>query len=116
MAYPFQLSGGQRQRVAIARALAMQPEILCYDEPTSALDPSLVASVAQLILDLKQQGMTQIVVTMIFNLPTRLLIKSLNYNQTGFNKMMKLKKNSINSGFIDEHDWFSRVRTTQSAG
>ncbi|MFL2126399.1 amino acid ABC transporter ATP-binding protein [Latilactobacillus curvatus] len=62
-AYPFQLSGGQRQRVAIARALAMQPEILCYDEPTSALDPSLVASVAQLILDLKQQGMTQIVVT-----------------------------------------------------
>lgn len=62
-AYPFQLSGGQRQRVAIARALAMQPEILCYDEPTSALDPSLVAIVAQLILDLKQQGMTQIVVT-----------------------------------------------------
>ncbi|KRM22280.1 amino acid ABC transporter ATP-binding protein [Latilactobacillus graminis] len=62
-AYPFQLSGGQRQRVAIARALAMQPEILCYDEPTSALDPSLVANVAQLILDLKNQGMTQIVVT-----------------------------------------------------
>jgi len=62
-AYPFQLSGGQRQRVAIARALAMQPEILCYDEPTSALDPSLVESVAQLILDLKKRAMTQIVVT-----------------------------------------------------
>jgi len=62
-AYPFQLSGGQRQRVAIARALAMQPDILCYDEPTSALDPSLVASVAELILSLKEDGMTQIVVT-----------------------------------------------------
>ena len=62
-AYPFQLSGGQRQRVAIARALAMQPEILCYDEPTSALDPSLVESVADLILTLKAQKMTQIVVT-----------------------------------------------------
>ncbi|UNC18707.1 amino acid ABC transporter ATP-binding protein [Latilactobacillus sakei] len=62
-AYPFQLSGGQRQRVAIARALAMQPDILCYDEPTSALDPSLVANVAELILGLKEDGMTQIVVT-----------------------------------------------------
>ncbi|BAX68481.1 amino acid ABC transporter ATP-binding protein [Latilactobacillus sakei] len=62
-AYPFQLSGGQRQRVAIARALAMQPDILCYDEPTSALDPSLVASVAELILSLREDGMTQIVVT-----------------------------------------------------
>jgi len=62
-AYRFQLSGGQRQRVAIARALAMQPDILCYDEPTSALDPSLVASVAELILSLKEDGMTQIVVT-----------------------------------------------------
>ncbi|WP_125711937.1 amino acid ABC transporter ATP-binding protein [Companilactobacillus kedongensis] len=61
--YPFELSGGQKQRVAIARALAMQPKILCYDEPTSALDPSLRDAVAQLILDLKKTGITQIVVT-----------------------------------------------------
>lgn len=61
--YPFELSGGQKQRVAIARALAMQPKILCYDEPTSALDPSLRDAVADLILDLKKTGITQIVVT-----------------------------------------------------
>ncbi|KRN59420.1 amino acid ABC transporter ATP-binding protein [Limosilactobacillus secaliphilus] len=61
--YPFQLSGGQKQRVAIARALAMKPKILCYDEPTSALDPNLRDEVAQLILGLKKQGMTQLVVT-----------------------------------------------------
>ncbi|GEK28242.1 amino acid ABC transporter ATP-binding protein [Furfurilactobacillus siliginis] len=61
--YPYQLSGGQKQRVAIARALAMQPEILCYDEPTSALDPTLRDTVGQLILELKQRGITQIVVT-----------------------------------------------------
>lgn len=61
--YPYQLSGGQKQRVAIARALAMNPKILCYDEPTSALDPNLRDSVANLILSLKQQGMTQLVVT-----------------------------------------------------
>ncbi|GAY73764.1 amino acid ABC transporter, ATP-binding protein [Lentilactobacillus kosonis] len=61
--YPYQLSGGQKQRVAIVRALAMNPKVLCYDEPTSALDPELRDEVAKIIIDLKQQGMTQIVVT-----------------------------------------------------
>ncbi|ETY73861.1 amino acid ABC transporter ATP-binding protein [Lactiplantibacillus fabifermentans] len=61
--YPYQLSGGQKQRVAIARALAMRPNILCYDEPTSALDPNLRQEVEKLILGLKADGMTQIVVT-----------------------------------------------------
>ena len=49
--YPYQLSGGQKQRVALARALA------------SALDPALRQQVEEVILDLRKQGMTQIVVT-----------------------------------------------------
>ncbi|KAF1295621.1 polar amino acid ABC transporter ATP-binding protein [Enterococcus sp. JM4C] len=61
--YPFQLSGGQKQRVAIARALAMNPSVLAYDEPTSALDPELRQQVQGLILSLKNEGVTQIVVT-----------------------------------------------------
>ena len=61
--YPFQLSGGQKQRVAIARALAMKPQILCYDEPTSALDPGLTATVKDIVLNLKKEGTTQIIVT-----------------------------------------------------
>lgn len=61
--YPHQLSGGQRQRVAIARALAMNPRIMLYDEPTSALDPSLIDNIAGMMLNLKKEGMTQIVVT-----------------------------------------------------
>ncbi|MFK4568023.1 amino acid ABC transporter ATP-binding protein [Enterococcus sp. UD-01] len=61
--YPYQLSGGQKQRVALARALAMKPKILGYDEPTSALDPELRQQVEEVILALKAQGMTQIIVT-----------------------------------------------------
>ncbi|GEL13014.1 ABC superfamily ATP binding cassette transporter, ABC protein [Lapidilactobacillus concavus DSM 17758] len=61
--YPYQLSGGRKQRVAIARALAMHPQILCYDEPTSALDPSLRDNVASLIQQLRNDQITQIVVT-----------------------------------------------------
>ena len=61
--YPYQLSGGQKQRVAIARALAMQPKMLCYDEPTSALDPALRDQVADLILSLKESGLTQLIIT-----------------------------------------------------
>lgn len=60
---PDQLSGGQKQRVAIARALAMQPKMLCYDEPTSALDPALRDQVADLILSLKESGLTQLIIT-----------------------------------------------------
>ena len=62
-AYPDQLSGGQKQRVAIARALALEPEILCFDEPTSALDPELTGEVLRVILKLREQGRTMIVVT-----------------------------------------------------
>ncbi|WP_338475821.1 amino acid ABC transporter ATP-binding protein [Tetragenococcus halophilus] len=61
--YPYQLSGGQKQRVAIARAMALDPKVLAYDEPTSALDPALREHVEQIILGLKQQGVTQLVVT-----------------------------------------------------
>lgn len=64
---PKTLSGGQKQRVAIARALAMSPKILCYDEPTSALDPEMRKEVAKIILGLKKDGMTQLVVTHDFD-------------------------------------------------
>ena len=62
-AFPFSLSGGQKQRVALARAMMINPEIIGYDEPTSALDPELRLEVEKLILQNKERGMTQIVVT-----------------------------------------------------
>lgn len=61
--YPHSLSGGQKQRVALARAMMIDPQVIGYDEPTSALDPELRKEVEQLILQNRETGITQIVVT-----------------------------------------------------
>jgi len=62
-AYPYSLSGGQKQRVAFARAMMIDPKIVGYDEPTSALDPELRQEVEKLILQNRETGITQIVIT-----------------------------------------------------
>ena len=61
--YPVSLSGGQKQRVALARAMMIDPKIIGYDEPTSALDPELRLEVEKLIIQNRELGITQIVVT-----------------------------------------------------
>jgi len=50
------LSGGQRQSVAIARAIYFNARVLIMDEPTAALGPAETKQVAELILQLKKQG------------------------------------------------------------
>ncbi|MEO3432905.1 ATP-binding cassette domain-containing protein [Inquilinus sp. CAU 1745] len=50
------LSGGQRQSVAIARAIHFNAKILIMDEPTAALGPQETQQVAELILQLKKEG------------------------------------------------------------
>jgi phospholipid/cholesterol/gamma-HCH transport system ATP-binding protein len=61
---PATLSGGMIKRVAIARSLMLNPELLCLDEPDSGLDPVNAARLDALILSLRQNlGTTVILVT-----------------------------------------------------
>ncbi len=62
-AFSAELSGGQQQRVGIARSVALKPHVILFDEPTSALDPELVEDVLNVMRDLRQRGMTMLVVT-----------------------------------------------------
>ena len=61
---PNQLSGGEQQRTAVARALVAQPKIVFADEPTGNLDEQNANQVMKLLLDLRQQtGSALVVVT-----------------------------------------------------
>ena len=59
--YPHQFSGGMRQRAMIAAALACHPKVLIADEPTTALDVTIQAQILELMLNLKREFGTSII-------------------------------------------------------
>lgn len=56
-----ELSRGLTQRLGIAQALIHDPEVLLLDEPASGLDPEARQQLAQLFLELRDQGVTLLV-------------------------------------------------------
>ena len=59
--YPHELSGGMLQRVMIAMALSCEPELLIADEPTTALDVTIQCQILTLMLRLKEDTGTGII-------------------------------------------------------
>jgi fructose transport system ATP-binding protein len=75
------LSGGQRQAVAVARAAAFGSKVIILDEPTAALGVRETDQVLQLIRDLRDRGLSVILIShnmpQVFELADRIQIMRL---------------------------------------
>lgn len=61
--HPYDLSGGEQQKIAMAKILLMKPKIILLDEPTKGLDSYSKKQFAKILLNLKAEGKTLVLVT-----------------------------------------------------
>jgi PrtD family type I secretion system ABC transporter len=95
------LSGGQRQRVGLARALFNDPAVLILDEPNSNLDSDGEAALGTLLVELKRQGRTIIVVS---HRPNLLML---------VDKIMILRDGNIEA-FDTRHEILAKIMPSQT--
>ena len=60
---PYALSGGQKRKLAVAGVLALGPQLIIFDEPFTGLDYSGVNQILELLLKLKKEKFTVLVIT-----------------------------------------------------
>ena len=61
--HPYDLSGGEGQRVALAKVLLTEPKLLLLDEPTKGIDSFFKRSFAEMLANLKKNGITIVMVS-----------------------------------------------------
>jgi len=61
-AYAGTLSGGQKKLLEMARALMLEPDMLLLDEPFAGVNPTLATQLCQYIADLKDKGLTFLII------------------------------------------------------
>ena len=61
--HPYDLSGGEQQRAALAKVLLTDPKLLLLDEPTKGIDSFFKETFADILSDLKKQGITIVMVS-----------------------------------------------------
>ncbi|HWR73153.1 MAG TPA: ATP-binding cassette domain-containing protein [Nitrospirota bacterium] len=57
------LSSGETQRLGIARGLVIEPEILFLDEPTASVDQENTAIIENIIIEMKKDCRTTVIMT-----------------------------------------------------
>jgi len=66
------LSGGQQQMLAIGRALMSRPTLILFDEPSLGLAPMMVETIGKMIVGIREQGTTVLLVEQNASLALRL--------------------------------------------
>lgn len=56
------LSGGEQQMLATARALCLRPRVLLLDEPTEGLQPSMIDTIRQVVIRMRDDGVAIVLV------------------------------------------------------
>jgi len=72
-----QLSGGEQQMLAIARVVVGEPEMMILDEPSEGLAPLMVSAILNTLLELRQTGITALLVEA--NLPMAIRLGTRHY-------------------------------------